>query len=154
MLPVLNQCPVENERMLESWLLLAEGSSALIPPRPVPHSWLVPNTSWWVRGQVGSDASTVPFPPGLVDHRLSDPQKSEGFLLCWDTEVALSSHQSPLCAKSPVLLFSLLCFQNFTEALERNLKQRAKIWLLDQFSHFLAGHSHLISPAASFVQQG
>lgn len=84
-------------------------------------------------------------------------QKSEGFLLCWDTEVALSSHQSPLCADSPVLLISLLCFQNFTEALgepERNLKQRAKAWLLDQFSHFLAGHSHLISPAASFVQQG
>lgn len=37
---------VDNERMLESGLLLAEGNLASIPPMLVPQSWLVPSTSF------------------------------------------------------------------------------------------------------------
>lgn len=91
------------QRMLTSWLLVAEG-------RPVPMSWLVPNTSWSASGQVGS--APLPCLPwlgrwaaGWLTQRVLGPR------------VALPVPPSPGWAESPAGSCSLAGLQPLTGVL-------------------------------------
>lgn len=135
--------------------MMAEGGFASVPSRPVPQSWLVPNTSRSIGGQVGSGASAVPLPARGMGCWLSGPASVRGI----STALARRGAPSPpepsvrrqLCPSRPPRCVSSTSLDRLGEP-ERNVrKKRARMWLLDQFGHFLPGHSHLISLRSSFI---